>query len=97
MSTQASQIADSFYSAFSRRDADSMNAYYTEDVHFSDPIFPSLGTSETRAMWKMLCKNAKDFSLTYSVLESGPDFIQVEWNAKYIFSSTGRPVEDCPH
>jgi ketosteroid isomerase-like protein len=94
VSQNPKQIAETFYSAFSRRDAETMNSCYTEDIHFSDPIFPSLGPAETKALWRMLCTSAKDFSLTYSVRETDADFIRVDWIAGYTFVATGRRVEN---
>jgi len=92
-----SQVAETFYSAFARRDAESMNSCYAEDAHFSDPIFASLGPTETKALWRMLCASAQDFSLTYSVQETGPNSVSVKWIARYTFAATGRRVENHVH
>jgi ketosteroid isomerase-like protein len=88
------EIAKSFYEAFNRRDAAGMNAHYARDVSFSDPGFPGLNGDETRAMWEMLCKNAKDFSVDHKVMGSSFAHADVEWVARYTFSRTGRPVEN---
>jgi hypothetical protein len=44
-------------------------------------------------MWEMLCKNAKDFSLTFSDIVSEDDeYYTCKWVATYTFSKTGRKV-----
>ena len=44
-------------------------------------------------MWEMLCKNAKDFSLTYSNIQTDDnEYYTCNWTAKYTFSKTGRKI-----
>ena len=44
-------------------------------------------------MWEMLCKNAKDFSLTFSNIEMlDEEYTTCNWTATYIFSKTGNKV-----
>ena len=70
-----------------------MNDCYAEDIVFSDPVFMVLKGDEVRAMWEMLCKNAKDFSLTYSNIELlDEEYATCNWVATYTFSKTGRKV-----
>ena len=70
-----------------------MNECYAEDIVFSDPVFMVLKGDEVRAMWEMLCKNAKDFSLTYSNIELlDEEYATCNWVATYTFSKTGRKV-----
>jgi len=41
----------------------------------------------------MLCKNAKDFSLTYNnTIELDDEYCTVDWVATYTFSKTGKKV-----
>ncbi|MEI2757691.1 MAG: nuclear transport factor 2 family protein [Chitinophagaceae bacterium] len=48
---------------------------------------------EVRAMWKMLCQNAKDFSLSFSNIQHLDDeYATCQWTASYTFSKTGRRV-----
>jgi len=82
-----------FYTAFSQRDAAGMNACYAPDIVFSDPAFGLLEGEEVRAMWEMLCKNAKDFSLTFSNIQLlDEEYATCNWTASYTFSQTGRKV-----
>ena len=44
-------------------------------------------------MWQMLCKNAKDFSLTYSnIIALDEEYCTCDWVATYTFSATGKTV-----
>ena len=82
-----------FYSAFQKLDFQTMNDCYSEDIVFSDPVFMVLKGDEVRAMWEMLCKNAKDFSLTFSDIELlDEEYATCKWVATYTFSKTGRKV-----
>lgn len=87
------EIINRFYTAFQNLDAATMNSCYSEDIVFSDPVFGLLRGDEVRAMWEMLCKSAKDFSLTYSNVELLDDeYASCNWTATYIFSKTGKQV-----
>ncbi|MBC7866405.1 MAG: nuclear transport factor 2 family protein [Gloeobacteraceae cyanobacterium ES-bin-316] len=86
-------IISNFYSAFQKLDAASMNDCYDDEVVFSDPVFELLRAEEVKAMWRMLCKNAKDFSLTFgNIQDLGDDYYTCDWKAAYTFSKTGRKV-----
>ena len=87
------QIIDRFYAAFQKLDYQTMNSCYSEDIVFSDPVFLLLKEDEVRSMWEMLCKNAKDFSLTYGNIKSvDEEYYTCEWTATYTFSKTGNRV-----
>jgi ketosteroid isomerase-like protein len=87
------ELLKRFYSAFQQLDYKTMQDCYSEDVVFSDPVFGLLNGNEVRAMWEMLCKNAKDFSLTYSDIEIlDHEYATCKWVAQYTFSKTGRKV-----
>jgi ketosteroid isomerase-like protein len=87
------ETINQFYVSFQKLDADGMNACYTEDIVFSDPVFGLLHGDEVRAMWEMLCKNARDFSLTWSDIELLDDeYATCKWTARYTFSKTGKKV-----
>src|SRR5258708_7914602 len=90
--SKGAEIARTFYEAFARLDAKAMNACYADEATFSDPVFPGLGVRETKGMWEMLAGSAKNFSLTFEVLEASDDRARVKWIARYDFSRTGRTV-----
>lgn len=87
------QIVERFYTAFQQLDYKTMNDCYSEDIVFNDPVFGILKGDEARAMWEMLCKNANNFSLTFSDIELLDDeYATCKWTATYTFSKTGRKV-----
>jgi len=87
------QVIERFYSAFQKLDYKTMNDCYSDDIIFSDPVFLTLKADEVKSMWEMLCKNAKDFSLTFSDIELiDEEYATCKWVAKYTFSKTGNKV-----
>ncbi len=87
------QIVEKFYEAFSRRDFETMNSCYADDIIFSDPVFGLLEGPEVRAMWQMLCTNATDLILTFDdIREIDHEYITCKWVASYTFSGTGKRV-----
>ena len=87
------QLISNFYTAFKSLDAAGMNACYSNEIVFFDPVFELLQANQAKAMWRMLCKNAKDFSLNYdNIKDMGDDYYTCDWVASYTFSQTGRRV-----
>ena len=91
---QNSALINRFYQAFAQRDAATMAACYHADARFSDPAFPNLRGADIGAMWAMLCERAKDFSLEFSQISSEADRGSAHWEARYLFSQTGRHVHN---
>lgn len=87
------ELIERFYNAFQKLDYKTMQNCYSDDIVFSDPVFGLLNTDEVKAMWEMLCRNTKDFSLTYSDIQSvDEEYYTCNWTATYTFSKTGRKV-----
>lgn len=87
------RLIERFFTAFQKLDADKMNACYSDDIAFYDPMFELLRGDEAKAMWEMLCKNAKNFSLAFDNIKNLDDgYYTCNWTATYTFSKTGRPV-----
>ncbi|MEP6747552.1 MAG: nuclear transport factor 2 family protein [Bacteroidota bacterium] len=87
------EVIQRFYSAFQKLDYTTMQNCYTGDAVFSDPVFGLLQGAEVRAMWEMLCKNATNFSLTFSDIQLlDEEYATCHWIAAYTFSTTGRHV-----
>lgn len=87
------QIITDFYTAFNKLDANKMNACYSDDIVFYDPVFELLKGDEVKSMWQMLCKNAKDFSLTFgNIKDLEENYYTCDWVATYTFSRTGKTV-----
>lgn len=85
-------VVDKFYTAFARLDYKTMQSCYSADAVFSDPVFGILQGEEIKSMWEMLCKNVKDFSMTFHLVKPDGDYVTYKWIAKYSFSKTGRKV-----
>lgn len=88
-----------FYDAFARLDADTMAACYAPDATFRDEVFDLRGAREIGGMWKMLCtgtqaKGAHVWQLTYRDVQADTTGGQAHWDAHYLFSATGRIVDN---
>ncbi|CAD6518003.1 nuclear transport factor 2 family protein [Paraburkholderia metrosideri] len=92
MSHPNTELIERFYTAFQRRDAQTMVACYADDVVFSDPAFGELRGDEARDMWRLLVERAQDFSLTFDSVEADDQTGRAHWVASYLFSQTGRSV-----
>jgi hypothetical protein len=81
-----------FYDALARRDAETMAAMYAPEARFEDAVFRLRG-EEIGAMWRSLLGRARDFSVTYTIAQAGPQSGSVEWTARYLFGGRRpRPV-----
>ena len=87
------ELITRFYSSFQKLDAAGMNECYSEDPIFNDQAFGILEGEDVRKMWRMLCKNARDFSLTFGNIQLlDEEYATCNWTAKYTFSASGRKV-----
>lgn len=86
------ELIQTFYDAFTRLDYTTMQNCYAADPIFNDPVFGILQRDEVSAMWEMLCKNAKDFTLQAEKIEVDGEYGTCNWTATYTFSKTGRRV-----
>lgn len=87
------ELLERFYTAFQQFDWQAMAKCYHGEAHFQDPAFDLAG-SQIGQMWKMLCLRAKEFDLKFTVTEVGEERGIVEWEANYLFSKTGRKVNN---
>src|SRR5688572_29417437 len=82
-----------FYTAFQKLDYKTMQDCYSEDPVFNDAVFGLLEGEAVGAMWEMLCRNARDFSLDFSNIKLlDEEYATCNWTANYTFSKTGRKV-----
>jgi len=93
------QTLHRFYEAFARLDAATMAACYAPDAVFEDEIFKLRGAREIGGMWTMLCtatqaKGANVWKLTHSGVHADATSGQAHWDAHYLFSATGRTVDN---
>ena len=91
------EIVTKFYTAFQKKDWKSMQACYHDEVHFSDPVFPSLKGKQAKAMWHMLALAGKDLTLNFKNAAAHGDTGSCDWEAFYSFSRTGRKVHNVIH
>jgi len=88
------KLINDFYSAFQKLDWQGMQQCYAQNIHFSDPAFTDLNGEEAGAMWHMLCSRAQDFELSFSDVHADDTHGSARWQANYIFSKTGRKVQN---
>ena len=86
------ELIQKLYDAFARLDYATMQNCYAANPIFNDPVFGILQGEEVNAMWEMLCKNAKNFSLHADKIEVDGEYGTCNWEASYTFSKTGRRV-----
>lgn len=88
------ELIKTFYTALNNRDAETMISCYHDDVVFEDPGFGKLKGPRAKAMWHMLCKNARNFKVEFSQVEANEKNGSAHWEAWYDFSKTGRSVHN---
>jgi ketosteroid isomerase-like protein len=91
MTSKNKHILETFYSAFQRRDGETMADCYHPQAQFEDAVFKLEG-ARVGAMWKMLCQNGKDLVIEFSELTANETSGSAHWTARYTFSRTGRKV-----
>lgn len=89
------EIAGNFYSAFSKGEADIMTSYYSDAIEFEDPGFGKLKGNQAKMMWNMLLERSQgNLKIDYKIIESTENKVQVNWEARYPFSKTGRNIHN---
>ena len=89
-------IIRSFYQAFADQDAERMVSYYSDEIEFVDPAFGKLKGERAKNMWRMLLESqkGKKFDVVYSNVKEEQNRGTAHWEAKYMFSQTGRAVHN---
>ena len=87
-------LIERFYSAFARRDVETMLGCYRPDVAFRDPVFGDLAGGQVRAMWRMLNARAIDLAIEFGRVRADEHVGGAHWEARYTYSATGRPVHN---
>src|SRR4029079_14684341 len=91
--TENEKVIERFYSAFQKLDYRTMQDCYSDDAVFFDTVFGLLSANEVRAMWEMLCKQAKDFQLEFSNIQLlDEEYATCNLTARYTFSKAGRKI-----
>lgn len=87
-------LIERFYSAFARRDVETMLSCYRPDVVFCDPVFGTLSGPQARAMWWMLNARAVDLAVEFGEVAATGGGGSAHWEARYTYTATGRPVHN---
>lgn len=92
---EAEKIADQFYTAFAKGDAETMTSLYAETIEFEDPVFGKLKGDQARVMWHMLLERSEgNLKIEYYIIETTQNTALVRWEARYSFSKTGRHIHN---
>jgi ketosteroid isomerase-like protein len=87
-------LIERFYSAFARRDVETMLSCYCSDVLFRDPVFGALDGRDARAMWRMLNARAADLAIEFGDVVATERAGSAHWEARYTYSATKRRVHN---
>ena len=87
-------VIERLYAALDSGDGETLASLYAPDAVFSDPAFGELRGSEPGDMWRMLCAQATDLSVTASDVRADDSSGSARWVATYTFTATGRFVEN---
>lgn len=85
------------YDALDRKDGEAMAACYHKDATFSDPVFTDLAGRDVGDMWRMLTSRATDLTASVRDVSAKKSKGSATWEARYTFTSTGRPVVNVGH
>lgn len=86
------QLIQTFYTAFAKKDYNTMKSCYADTAIFNDAVFKNLNSTQAKAMWEMLCKRGKDLQLEYGNVIATENGGSAYWQATYTFSATKRKV-----
>lgn len=84
------ELIEQFYTSFSKSDVAGMLSCYDDAIEFEDPAFGKLQGDQAKNMWRMLVKPGLE--LTFRDVWIDGDNGGAHWEAKYVFSKTGRKV-----
>lgn len=87
-------LIETFYTAFQKRDAEGMVACYHPEIRFSDPVFRDLVGPRAGNMWRMLCGRSKTLEIEFRDVVADDRTGSVHWEARYLFTATGRQVHN---
>ena len=88
------EIAIKFYDAFSAANIDVLKQLYDKKLRYNDNIFVNLDYNETISMWSSLLVGNKNMSIKYEIKKYSEKYVEVEWIADYLFTSTNRNVKN---
>ena len=87
-------IINKFYTAFAKRDWQTMQSCYHDEVTFEDPAFGKLVGDDAKKMWQMLCEQGKDLKVEFKDVKCGTESGEAKWEAWYTLSLTKRKIHN---
>lgn len=91
---KAEDLVQQFYTAFAKKEYNTMSALYHPEATFYDPVFLELNALQVKAMWHMLCLLGGDLEINHERIAGFDNSASVIWHAYYSFSKTGRFVHN---
>lgn len=85
-------LLERFYVALQRSDIAAVEDCYAPDVVYSDPVFGELRGERALAMWAMFFSRDKPLRVTFSDLWANDTIGSGQWEARYVFTRSGREV-----
>lgn len=67
---------------------------YHSQIEFEDPAFGKLSGDKAKNMWRMLCKSSSNLEISYTFTNIVEEKVKANWEAKYVFSKTGRKIHN---
>lgn len=87
------EIIDLFFTAFKNLDHQAMNALYSDDIVYSDPLFGMLEGEAVKNRWELLFQDVREFRLTVIKTEEiDQEYATCQWKATWISSRSKRQI-----
>ncbi|SDD35446.1 Ketosteroid isomerase-related protein [Niabella drilacis] len=87
------EIIESFFTAFGNRNHQAMNALYSDDIVYSDPLFGMLEGQQVMDKWEMICRDIRDFRLTVIKSEEiDHEYATCQWKATWYSSRSKKQI-----
>lgn len=87
-------LLERFYTGLQNADIDEVRACYAPDVVYSDPVFGELRGERAVAMWHMFFSREDPPQVTFGDLQADDTVGSGRWDARYVFSQSGRDVHN---
>jgi len=87
------EIIELFFAAFGNLDHQGMNAQYSDDILYSDPLFGMLEGQQVRDKWIMVCKGIRELRLTIvKTAEIDHEYATCQWKASWFPADSKRQI-----
>ncbi|WP_018629278.1 nuclear transport factor 2 family protein [Niabella aurantiaca] len=87
------EIIELFFSAFGSLDHRGMNALYSKEIIYSDPLFGMLEGEQVADKWEMVCMGIREFELTVIKTEEiDHEYATCKWKATWRSSRSNRRI-----